>query len=637
LEDFTSVITSNHNIKLLVPSRNKDWYAERGYEPLSAGIFKSSARGVDLVIDIGAHVGFYSLLASRANPGIPIIAIEGSRDNFRLLQQNISNAGARNIKALHGVFGITTDTKRFLITEASDNCGLTGHINSPTIEIENVKGINGESLEISDGLKVLIKIDVEGHELEALQSLRKIIIGSISPRILVEINPKMISYAGYRTSSLIKLLHSFGLRIFLVDDKTSTWKEISQRNKNLDREIKDGYMNLYCVKKSSAISLLSFLHSGNLGGAENSHCEFASNHIANGGMVSTYVHGGNFQIESKIINNGSSFHKSNILNSWWDPDYKFQNIVDLNDHYFNRKSTKEFAKNLRNKGFDLALSQTSASPVGAQVAKSLGLPHIWWIREFGDLDHNLAYPLPINELGELYLKYSELVLTNSMSVLKHFYPYGHDRVFVSRPYPKTDLVDSPQSTAGSKVFAIIGNINPSKGHETVLRAIQLCNSVGGEIKLKIIGKDHINYIKNLKLIALDLGIQQDVFFEDETLDLKKIYSGLAGVIVASNSEAFGRIPFEATAFQIPVLYSKSGGFLEYMKDGFTGLGFDPGDAQMLAQKINIVTHNKELVKRLVVNARTELFNEQEESEAAQKLYARFLNIKKKEWRAKFKC
>jgi glycosyltransferase involved in cell wall biosynthesis len=72
-----------------------------------------------------------------------------------------------------------------------------------------------------------------------------------------------------------------------------------------------------------------------------------------------------------------------------------------------------------------------------------------------------------------------------MSVLKHFYPYGHDRVFVSRPYPKTDLVDSPQSTAGSKVFAIIGNINPSKGHETVLRAIQLCNSVGGEIKLKI--------------------------------------------------------------------------------------------------------------------------------------------------------
>lgn len=73
----------------------------------------------------------------------------------------------------HGIFGQTKKFRRFEVTEASDNGGLSGHVNSPTIKIEKVRGITGDELGVPDGKRVLMKIDVEGHEPEALRSLEK--------------------------------------------------------------------------------------------------------------------------------------------------------------------------------------------------------------------------------------------------------------------------------------------------------------------------------------------------------------------------------------------------------------------------------------------------------------------------------
>ena len=630
MESFNSVTTSNHRLNLLVPTRNVNWYTKLGYEPLSAGIFYSSARGADLVIDIGAYVGFYSLLASKANPKIPVIAIEASSDNFKILQHNITNAGADNVNALHGIFGKDDEVKPFQITEASDNCGLSGHVNSPTIRIENVNGISGDTLQIPDGLKVLIKIDVEGHEFEVLESIGDIIKGSTSPRILVEINPKMISHAGYKLSSILKLLHSFGLRLFLVDDSNSTWREISPKTKFLEDEIAEGYRNLYCVKKSS-ISLLSFLHSGRYGGAEKSHLEFASDHIANGGMIATHINDDIRSIETNLISRGSGCIQSQIPRMWWISTMQIEEEEQLNKNYFENGLVEELASNLRKNRFDLVLSQTSVSTIGAQVAKSLKLPHIWWIREFGDLDHHFFYPFPINELGDVFLKYSDLVLTNSECVLKHFYPNGHERVFISKPFPRTFTEIAPPSGTNSKTLAIIGNINPGKGHETILRALQICNSSSVNVNLKIIGKDHSNYAETLKALALELGIYPQVSFEGYFADVTKIYTNLSGVIVASYFEAFGRIPFEATTFGLPVLYAKSGGMMEYMKDGHNGLGFEPGDHIGLAHQIKRVIGDKNFADRLVLNAQAELLNSQRAEADSVELYKKLLKLKKRAW------
>jgi len=626
VEDFTLVKPINQNFEILVPTRNSEWYTNQGYEPLSVGIFKSSSKGVDLVIDIGAHVGMFTIVAAKANPKIPILAIEASKDNFNILQKNINQVGVNNVNCFYGVFGESDGMRSFQVTQASDNSGISGHVNSPTVKIEVTQGITGQALDIQNGLRILIKIDIEGYELEALKSLKHIISGASSPRILLEINPKMTSLAGYNYLEIIKFLFSLELRIFLLDDMLGTWSEITKKNmKRIGKRLKKNYANLYCIKNKGAISLLTFLHSGNLGGTEKSHCEFISDHISRGGMVSTYVHGDSSLIGPEIINNGSSFYKSLIENPWWVTSETTQERSLPIKKYFSRRSVKKLAWKIRNDRHDLVLTQSSVSPVGAQVAKNLNIPHVWWIREFGDLDHGFSFPIPINKLADIFLKYSEFVLFNSVATHNYFFPSSNDRAFVCQPYPRLGINNLRPFASSTNTFVLVGNINPRKGHEIVLRAMHICSLAGIEVKLRIVGTDHSNYIKDLLQLATVLGVDQNVFFVKETSDLDAIYSEIAGVIAPSHNEAFGRVPFEATAYGVPVIFSKSGGYLDYMVDGHNGLGFERGNYTDLAEKLASCLLDKMLMEKIVHNAQEELHKNSKFEESSKWLYEKFLN------------
>ncbi|HKR60676.1 MAG TPA: hypothetical protein VJS64_13230, partial [Pyrinomonadaceae bacterium] len=52
------------------------WRGWQGYEPETAALFYELAQGAATVIDVGAHAGFYSVLASLANPHARVFACE---------------------------------------------------------------------------------------------------------------------------------------------------------------------------------------------------------------------------------------------------------------------------------------------------------------------------------------------------------------------------------------------------------------------------------------------------------------------------------------------------------------------------------------------------------------------------------
>jgi FkbM family methyltransferase len=205
-------------------------------------------------------MGFFSLLAAEANPAIPIIAIEASSENAKVCLQNVEKTKRTNIEVRHGTFGKTKTFPRFQTRKASDNVGLSGQVNAPTSKIEKVRSITGDELGVPDGKRVLIKIGVEGHELEALRSLEKVLRASSSPRILLELNTKILRRARVKTSKVTKLLFSWGFRLFLIDDEKATWREIFSGQRGLQTEIGQGFRNLYCVKKTEAVSAVAFLH-----------------------------------------------------------------------------------------------------------------------------------------------------------------------------------------------------------------------------------------------------------------------------------------------------------------------------------------------------------------------------------------
>lgn len=248
MEPTKKVMPVGRTYFINVPLRNFEWYAVRGYEPLSTGFFSANASRFDYIIDIGSHVGFYTLLAMQSNPKAKVISIEASIDNFLILKKNVEDFNPLNKPELfYGVFGLVPENRSFQITEASDNCSLFGHPNSMTVDRRMVPGITLEMLKIKKGQSVLAKVDVEGQEMEVLEALLHLKKNGSRLRLLVEFNPKVLRQAGFDPKSIIELLFENDFKIFTIDDTTLTCHEIFSFDSEDIQCIGDSYRNLYCM------------------------------------------------------------------------------------------------------------------------------------------------------------------------------------------------------------------------------------------------------------------------------------------------------------------------------------------------------------------------------------------------------
>jgi len=70
------------------------------WEPFETSLFKKFIKKNSVFIDIGAHIGYYSLLcASKANNGT-IVSFEPVPRNYNILQKNIALNNFKNIKPI---------------------------------------------------------------------------------------------------------------------------------------------------------------------------------------------------------------------------------------------------------------------------------------------------------------------------------------------------------------------------------------------------------------------------------------------------------------------------------------------------------------------------------------------------------
>ena len=70
------------------------------YEESEARLFEQSIRPGDVVVDIGANIGYYTLLAARAaGPQGHVYAFEPERGNYGLLTRNLAENGYTNVSA----------------------------------------------------------------------------------------------------------------------------------------------------------------------------------------------------------------------------------------------------------------------------------------------------------------------------------------------------------------------------------------------------------------------------------------------------------------------------------------------------------------------------------------------------------
>lgn len=128
----------------------------------------------DILIDIGANIGFYSILLS--NRFMKIYSFEPNKRNFKILRKNIETNNLKNIEIFN--FGLG-ENKEILIGNSKTKGELfqtSGFaINKDNVEGERVSIEKGDDILQFNDKTITIKIDVEGFELFVLKGLKEIL------------------------------------------------------------------------------------------------------------------------------------------------------------------------------------------------------------------------------------------------------------------------------------------------------------------------------------------------------------------------------------------------------------------------------------------------------------------------------
>lgn len=122
----------------------------------------------DLIVDIGAHKGYFSIYAAIINSAVPIFAYEPESDNFKWLKENLKLNRIKNVMPKNVAVFSREGTLELHLSEDSHNHSLFGEGVAKRVEAISLNKILGK-VRVCD----LVKMDCEGAEFAILENLEK--------------------------------------------------------------------------------------------------------------------------------------------------------------------------------------------------------------------------------------------------------------------------------------------------------------------------------------------------------------------------------------------------------------------------------------------------------------------------------
>ncbi|HEY6659043.1 MAG TPA: FkbM family methyltransferase [Nitrososphaeraceae archaeon] len=195
------IYVPKHNYNIYCPLNKEDFIVMTRHE--DDIIERFLPKQGDIVVDIGAHMGRYTIISSkRVGANGKVVAIEAHPSNFEMLKSNIKLNQLTNVTPLnYAVYSKETKIKLYLTDEESGN--TMHHSIMSNYVFTKYKDKTGDKfVEVSantlDYLLQLkgitdvnwIKIDVEGAEFEVLKGAHNVLSNSKDISLLIEVHGK---------------------------------------------------------------------------------------------------------------------------------------------------------------------------------------------------------------------------------------------------------------------------------------------------------------------------------------------------------------------------------------------------------------------------------------------------------------
>jgi len=160
------------------------------------------------------------------------------------------------------------------------------------------------------------------------------------------------------------------------------------------------------------------------------------------------------------------------------------------------------------------------------------------------------------------------------------------REAVGIPDPRPENIESPLP----RRIAMVSNLLPRKGHDTLLEALALLQAKRMRVDVRLVGGEATNavvsggtpFTDSLRERARHLGVLDQIEFYGHTRDIYAALQGFPVVVLPSDSEGVPNSILEAMSLRKLIIASRVGGVPEIILDGRDGMLHAPRDAQALA-------------------------------------------------------
>ncbi len=221
-----------------------------GYEPLESAFVRANLKPGDVFLDIGANIGWFTMLASTiVGERGHIHAFEPRKPTADYLRRSVEANALSSLVTVHEVGLADKDGEWHLAwAQGTTNPGSSCLVADPTGAANlNAITINLRKLDDLELSKVdFVKIDIEGAEMLAVSGGRRT-IAQHRPVVMSELHPKQLQLVSGATSAeYIGWFKQQGYRVFLLE---------ADRNDELDdfpHFLNKDLVNIVCIPVDKA-------------------------------------------------------------------------------------------------------------------------------------------------------------------------------------------------------------------------------------------------------------------------------------------------------------------------------------------------------------------------------------------------
>ena len=206
----------------------------RNWEPFETGVLIANLGPGDTMVDLGANIGYYSLVAAAVvGETGRVYAFEPDAGNFELLRRNVELNGFRQIDARNVAVSDARGTARLFLS--GDNQGdhrifAPGDGEETGRAFVDVACVDFDSLAEAEGISPdVIKIDTQGAEAAILRGMSRLAARRRGRmKMLLEFWPYGLRAAGSSAEEMLSILEGFGLEISVIDNDARSMVRMSR-------------------------------------------------------------------------------------------------------------------------------------------------------------------------------------------------------------------------------------------------------------------------------------------------------------------------------------------------------------------------------------------------------------------------